>query len=86
MKKRLLFTVKRSGFIAQESAMQPLERLWVNLMDDYLQRIVRYRIAMSMAKSMLNKGIITEEEYAKIDTIMTKNAELSLDTIFSEIP
>lgn len=66
--------------------MQPPERLRVSLMDDYLQRIVRYRIAMSMAKSMLNKGIITEEEYAKIDTIMTKNAELSLDTIFSEIP
>ena len=66
--------------------MQPLERLRVNLMDDYLQSIVRYRIAMSMAKSMLNKGIITEEEYAKIDTIMAKNAELSLDTIFSEIP
>ena len=65
--------------------MQPPERLRVSLMDDYLQRIVRYRIAMSMAKSMLNKGIITEEEYAKIDTIMTKNAELSLDTIFSEI-
>ena len=66
--------------------MQPPERLRVSLMDDYLQRIVRYRIAMSMAKSMLNKGIITEEEYAKIDTIMTKNAELSLGTIFSEIP
>ena len=66
--------------------MQPPERLRVSLMDDYLQRIVRYRIAMSMAKSMLNKGIITEEEYAKIDTIMTKNAELSLYTIFSEIP
>ena len=55
-------------------------------MDDYLQSIIQYRIAMSMAKSMLNKVIITEEEYAKIDTIMTKNAELSLDTIFSEIP
>ena len=66
--------------------MQPPERLRVSLMDDYLQRIVRYRIAMSMAKSMLNKGIITKEEYAKIDTIMTENAELSLDTIFSEIP
>ena len=66
--------------------MQPPERLRVSLMDDYLQRIVRYRIAMSMAKSMLNKGIITEEEYAKIDTIMTKNAEFSLDTIFYEIP
>ena len=55
-------------------------------MDDYLQSIIQYRIAMSMAKSMLNKGIITEEEYAKIDTIMAKNAGLSLDTIFSEIP
>ena len=81
-----MYTAKRNGFIAHGSAIQPLERLWVNLMDDYLQRIVRYRIAMSMAKSMLNKGIITEEEYAKIDTIMTKNAELSLGTIFSEIP
>lgn len=56
------------------------------MMDDYLQSIIQYRIAMSMAKSMLNKGIITKEEYAKIDTIMTKNAGLSLDTIFSEIP
>ena len=66
--------------------MQPPERLRVSLMDDYLQSIIQYRIAMSMAKSMLNKGIITKEEYAKIDTIMTKNAELSLGTIFSEIP
>ena len=86
MRRRLLFMAKRSEFIAQGYVMQPPERLRVSLMDDYLQRIVRYRIAMSMAKSMLNKGIITKEEYAKIDTIMTKNAELSLDTIFSEIP
>ena len=64
--------------------MQPLERLRVNLMDDYLQSIVRYRIAMSMAKSMLNKGIITEEEYAKIDTIMAKKYGLSSCTIFRE--
>lgn len=54
-------------------------------MDDYLQSIVRYRIAMSMAKSMLNKGIITEEEYAKIDTIMAKNAGLSLDMTETEL-
>ena len=62
--------------------MQPPERLRVSLMDDYLQRIVRYRIAMSMAKSMLNKGIITKEEYAKIDTIMTKKYEVHSFTIF----
>ena len=29
-----------------------------------------YHAAISMAKSMLEKGLITEEEYAEIDTIL----------------
>ena len=55
-------------------------------MDEYLEKIIRYRLAMSMARTMLHRGIITQEEYAKIDTIMAKNAGLSLGTIFSDIP
>ena len=31
-----------------------------------------YHAAISMAKSMLEKGLITEEEYAEIDTILLK--------------
>ncbi len=50
------------------------------------RQLLQYRMAMSMARELVNRGIISEEEYAIIDTIMTKNAELSLDTIFSEIP
>ena len=50
------------------------------------RQLLQYRMAMSMARELVNRGIISEEEYAIIDTIMTKNAELSLGTIFSEIP
>lgn len=32
-----------------------------------------YHAAISMAKSMLEKGLITEEEYAEIDTILLEN-------------
>ena len=37
---------------------------------------------MSLAASMLRQGIISESEYAEIDTIMTKKYGLSLDKIF----
>lgn len=34
-----------------------------------------YHAAISMAKSMLEKGLITEEEYAEIDTILLENTD-----------
>ena len=54
--------------------------------DEQFEREKRYQASMNLFQNMLNKGLITPEQYAIIDTIMTKNAELSLDTIFSEIP
>ena len=51
-------------------------------MNDLNERILAYQIAMSLAHSMLAKGIITEEEYRKIDTIMTQKYGLSSSTIF----
>jgi len=51
-------------------------------MNDLNERILAYQIAMSLARSMLAKGIITEEEDRKIDTIMTKKYGLSSSTIF----
>lgn len=51
-------------------------------MSDYESRIVAYRRAMSLAKSMLHLGIISEEEYHEIDTIMTNKYGLSSCTIF----
>jgi len=51
-------------------------------MNDLNERILAYQITMSLARSMLAKGIITEEEYRKIDTIMIKKYGLSSSTIF----
>lgn len=49
---------------------------------ELLDRIQRYRLAMSLARSMLNQGIISEEDYDTIDTIMTKKYDVSSFTIF----
>ena len=43
-----------------------------------------YHVAISMAKSMLEKGLITEEEYAEIDTILLKKYQPYLGTLLSE--
>lgn len=37
------------------------------------RQLLQYRMAMSMARELVNRGIILEEEYAIIDIIMTKN-------------
>lgn len=51
---------------------------------ELIMRIVNYRAAMSLANEMLENGIISSEEYAKIDTIMAKKYGLSSCTIFRE--
>ncbi len=53
-------------------------------MDNSLNaRVSRYRAAMSLASEMLEKGIISPEDYGIIDTIMAKKYGLSSCTIFS---
>lgn len=49
---------------------------------DINERIISYRMAMSLAKSMQSRGIISAEEYHKIDTIMTKKYGVSSSTIY----
>jgi len=46
-------------------------------MDEYKNRLVRYQIAMSLARKMLAEGVITDAEYRKIECIMTKKYDIS---------
>jgi len=46
------------------------------------RQIVQYRLTMSMAREMVNRGLISEKEYAIIDTIMTKKYGVTSCTIF----
>ena len=73
---------KETEFIALVPVMQsPAEKRSVQ-MNEYLQRVLAYQFAMSLARSMLDQGIISEGEYSKIDTIMAKKHRISPCTIY----
>lgn len=42
-------------------------------MDDFRERLTAYQTAMSLARNMLRQGIISEDDYRKIDTIVAKS-------------
>lgn len=52
---------------------------------EFFERLTAYKTAMSLARDMLRQGIISQGDYAEIDTIMTKKYGLSLDSIFRTI-
>lgn len=52
----------------------------------YQDRLLAYRIAMSLAEAMLLEGIITEGEYGRIDRIIAKKNGLSLSSICCRRP
>jgi hypothetical protein len=50
--------------------------------EELYTKVAAYRQAMSLAKAMLVRGIITEKEYGEIDTMMAQRYDLSFGTIF----
>lgn len=44
----------------------------------------RYQVALAIAKALLEKGLLTQEEYAVIDTILLDKFRPSLGTLLSE--
>ncbi len=44
-----------------------------------------YQVTMSMVRRMLEKGLITEEEYRQIDTMFLEKYRPVFGTLFSEI-
>ena len=44
----------------------------------------QYQASLLLAKSLREKGLLTENEYAVIDTILLEKYKPSLGTLFSE--
>lgn len=44
-----------------------------------------YLATMSMAKKLLNDGVISDDEYEKIDTSFIEKYSISLSTLFTDI-
>ena len=47
---------------------------------------LRYRMSLSVARAMLEKGVITEEEYRQIDTILLEKHRPTLGTLLAGKP
>lgn len=47
--------------------------------------LMRYKIAVGMAKSMLEKGIISNEEYLKIEQKMAEKYRINLTSIYRDL-
>lgn len=45
----------------------------------------QYQTSLLLAKSLREKGLLTEEEYTVIDTTLLEKYKPSLGTLFSEI-
>ncbi len=45
-----------------------------------------YQMSLSVAKSMLEKGVISEKEFSEIDTILLKKYKPTLGTLLSGKP
>ena len=50
----------------------------------FYDALTKYKSAMEQAKAMLNKGLITIEEYAIIDTNMCGRFGVDLDSLYRD--
>ena len=53
--------------------------------EEYRTRLEQYLSSMIQAKQMLTSGIISEEDYAKIDTIIAKKYSLESCNLYRGI-
>jgi len=51
---------------------------------EQLDRESRFGAAITAARAMLSKGIMTEKEYRKIDTILRRKYRPVIGSLFSE--
>lgn len=54
----------------------------MNTAPNYKEQVIAYRMALTLAKSLLLQGIITAPEYTQIDTILAEKYGILSCTIF----
>ena len=53
--------------------------------NEQMQNEVMYQGTMLVAKQLLKKGIVSDEEYKQIDTMFRQKYAISLSTLFTDI-
>ena len=77
----------RTGNTAPMSATsQTASEAVMAMNEDQFEREKLYQATMNMFRSMLKKGLITEEQYTIIDTMMLQKYQPLLGTLFAAQP
>ena len=53
---------------------------------DKLQRLTAYKVTLSILRKWLDEGLITQAEFQKCEVKIAKKFEISLCSIYREIP
>jgi len=51
-------------------------------MESYSERITAFRLAMNIANTMLKRGVISNDDFKKIQQVMAEKYGISLSSIF----
>lgn len=76
---------RRTESIVPMLAISPTDSEVAGMSKEQMKREKLYQITMSMAKRMLDDGLISKEEYAIIDTEMKEKYRPTLGTLFADI-
>lgn len=75
-----------TGNIALTNAtLQAVSKVVSAMTEEQFEREMLYQASMNLFKSMQENGLITEEQYAIIDTKMLEKYRPLLGTLFAEI-
>ena len=75
-----------TGNIALTNAtLQAVSKVVSAMTEEQFEREMLYQASMNLFKSMLENGLITEEQYAIIDTKMLEKYRPLLGTLYAEI-
>jgi hypothetical protein len=80
-KSRFLPIPVRTENIVPVFAMGSTERKWLMEKEHY-HKIITYQTTVSILKSWMRAGLVTPEEFQKINTIIAERSGLSLCSIF----
>lgn len=85
VKSHLLLMAIRTESIAATSVISQTDLEVALMTNEQMEKENLYQATMSIAKNLLGKGIISEEEYAQIDTNFRNKYGISLSTLFTDI-
>ena len=78
-------TVIKTESIAATNVISQTDLEVAVMTNEQMEKENLYQATMSIARNLLGKGMISEEEYAQIDTNFRNKYAISLSTLFTDI-